>query len=103
MVYIGVFVPRCEDEQEEIKSILSRPYSSERKQATASGRQSGDLIPTEIRRASRAEKQEEYQKQVAKICLCCRKCSCSGKCAEYKRRANGIYRQIYGHKARKIY
>lgn len=105
MVYIGVFIPLHVDEQNEIQNILSRPYASERFPRRTPGceSRSDNLIPTEIRRAGYKEKREEYERRIAVICLRCKKNNCLGKCSDFTRRANGIYREIYGHKPNKVF
>ncbi len=105
MVYIGVFIPLHVDEQNEIQNILSHPYASghELKRVPDCGTRSGDLIPTEIRQAGYKEKREEYERRIAVICLHCKKDNCLGKCSDFTRRANGIYREIYGHKPNKVF
>lgn len=82
-------IPLCDEEQDEIGRILSRPYASVKVEI--------------IQKVGYAEKRAEYERQVAQICLGCDNRDCTGGCAKFRRLANGIYRKVYGHKARKIY
>ena len=80
-----------DEEQDEIGRILSRPYASV-------------AVKVEVvRKVGYAEKRAEYERQAAMICLECRNPHCPGGCAKFRRLANGIYRNVYGHKAKKIY
>ena len=87
--FVPLYGEEYGEEQDEIVRILSRPYVS--------------VAVEVVRKVGYAEKRAEYERQAALICLGCNNPDCPGGCAKFRRLANGIYRKIYGHKAKKIY